>query len=74
MKIDVVQFNKSHKWCGCLGIINEVRPDGVYKISVPIPNNEGESRVSYIFAKKSEVEYIGKAVMVYVEEEEQDGI
>lgn len=24
---DVVQFNENHKWCGCLGIIDEVQGD-----------------------------------------------
>ena len=24
-KNDVVQFNENHKWCGALGIINEVK-------------------------------------------------
>ena len=22
---DVVQFNENHKWCGCLGIIYEIK-------------------------------------------------
>ena len=29
MKVgDVVQFNENHKWCGCLGIITEVKDCG----------------------------------------------
>ena len=74
MNNDVVQFNEKHKWCGCLGIINEARPDGIYMVRVPIPSNEGTAGMANIFAKESEIEYIGRAVMVQAEEEEQDGI
>lgn len=62
---DVVQFTENHKWCGCLGIISEVKPldtDVRYMIGVPIP----EGGTAYIFSMESaqEFEYIGKAVMV----------
>ena len=62
---DVVQFTENHKWCGCLGIITEVKSldtDVRYMIGVPIP----EGGTAYIFSMESaqDFEYIGKAVMV----------
>ncbi len=66
MKVnDVVQFTENHKWCGCLGIITEIKQlnnDIKYMIGVPIP----QQGTAYIFSMESEqdFEYIGKAVMV----------
>ena len=66
MKVnDVVQFTENHKWCGCLGIISEIKQlnnDIKYMIGVPIP----QQGTAYIFSMASdqEFEYIGKAVMV----------
>lgn len=62
---DVVQFTENHKWCGCLGIITEIKQlnnDIKYMIGVPIP----QQGTAYIFSMDSaqEFEYIGKAVMV----------
>ena len=62
---DVVQFTENHKWCGCLGIITEIKQlknDIKYMIGVPIP----QQGTAYIFSMESaqEFEYIGKAVMV----------
>ena len=37
---DVVQFNENHKWCGCLGIVNEIKNCGEdfrYMVGVPVP-------------------------------------
>ena len=38
---DVVQFNEKHKWCGCLGIITEIKDCGTngirYMVGVPVP-------------------------------------
>lgn len=67
---DVVQFNENHKWCGCLGIINEVKKCGNdvrYMVGVPAPMKG----TAFIFVMKSEnsIEYIGKAVLVLKEEE-----
>ena len=64
-KNDVVQFTENHKWCGCLGIIEEVKDCGTdtkYLIGVPIPGQG----TAYIFSMESkhEFEVIGKAVMV----------
>lgn len=68
---DVVQFNENHKWCGCFGIIDEVKEyeDGIvrYMIGVPIPENDGEKiSTAYIFVSSTEnaLEYIGTAVLV----------
>lgn len=72
IKNDVVQFNENHKWCGCLGIVDKVKRNGVYMVGVPIPNNENEARTAYIFAQENEIEYIGQAVMVQAVEDEED--
>lgn len=64
---DVVQFNEKHKWCGCLGIISEdkgIEHPRRYRIGVQIP----DSGIAYIFDDGSSIEYIGKAVLVEVEE------
>ena len=62
---DVVQFNENHKWCGCLGIIDEVHGDR-YLVGVPVPQNGA----AYIFVMDSDdtIEYIGDAVMVSAHE------
>ena len=62
---DVVQFNENHKWCGALGIVNEVKElknDTKYLIGVPIPEAAGVS-TAYIFvmASKMVLERIGVA-------------
>nr|DAT03534.1 MAG TPA: hypothetical protein [Caudoviricetes sp.] len=62
---DVVQFNENHKWCGALGIVNEVKEldnDTRYVIGVPIPSQNGVS-TAYIFVMASEMalERIGVA-------------
>lgn len=62
-KNDVIQFNENHKWCGCLGIISEVKQCGNdirYLIGVPIP----ESGTAYIFSleSKHEIEKIADAI------------
>ena len=62
---DVVQFNENHKWCGCLGIIDEVHRDR-YLVGVPVP----QSGAAYIFVMDGDdtIEYIGDAVMVSANE------
>jgi len=62
---DVVQFNENHKWCGCLGIIEQIKDCGDdirYLVGVPVL----EGGIAYIFCMGSErsLEYIGRAVMV----------
>ena len=36
----VVQFNENHKWCGCLGIINESKPEiaGAKRLIITLGN------------------------------------
>ena len=65
VKDDVVQFTEGHKWCGCLGIIEEVKElknDIRYMVGVPIPLQG----TAYIFVLKSEnaIERIGQAILV----------
>jgi hypothetical protein len=62
---DVVQFNENHKWCGALGIVNEVKElenDIRYLIGVPIPEATNVS-TAYIFVMASDMalERIGVA-------------
>jgi len=60
---DVVQFNENHKWCGCLGIVTEDKGFDYprrYMIGVHIP----DSGIAYIFDDGSNIERIGKAVLV----------
>lgn len=73
MKIgDVVQFNENHKWCGCLGIIREVKDckeNGIrYMVGVPIPQ-QGTAFI-YVMDNEEEIEYVGKAVLVLKDEED----
>ena len=58
-KGDVVQFNEKHKWCGCIGIITEVKQSRIM-VGVPVP----EQGTAWVFCKPEEVEYIGRAVVV----------
>lgn len=62
---DVVQFNEKHKWCGSLGIVNEIRVERIM-VGVPIP----QQGVAYIFCKEDELEYIGNAVLTERREED----
>ncbi len=65
-KGDIVQFNEKHKWCGCLGFIDEVESRGSngirYMVGVPIP----QQGTAYIFVKDSEksIEKIGRAIFL----------
>lgn len=48
----VVQFNEHHNWCGCLGIVEEIKKCGEdirYMVGVPIPNRG----TAYVFVMKS---------------------
>lgn len=59
----VVQFTENHKWCGCLGIIEEDKGEGHprrYLIGVPIP----DTGTAFIYDDGSSIERIGKAVMI----------
>lgn len=71
-KNDVVQFTENHRWCGCLGIVSEVRESLTsrrYMIGIPIPNNEGKAQTAYIFDDGSNIEHIGAAVLSFADEE-----
>ena len=50
---DVVQFNENHKWCGCLGIINEIKDCGKngirYMVGFPIP--QGRNSLHFCYGK-----------------------
>lgn len=70
---DVVQFTEDHKWCGSLGIVEEIKElegDVRYMIGVPAP----EKGTIYIFSlgSKEEFEYIGQAVMMPVRGSEDE--
>ena len=45
-KGDVVQFNEKHKWCGCIGIITEVKQSRIM-VGVPVP----EQGTAWVFCK-----------------------
>lgn len=61
---DVVQFNENHKWCGCLGIMREIKDckkNGIrYMVGVPSP-----SGIAFIYVMDNEnaIEYIGEAYL-----------
>lgn len=62
IKGDVVQFNEKHKWCGCLGIISEVKQcceDIRYYVGVSVPII-GTTFI-YVMARENAIEYIGRA-------------
>lgn len=71
---DVVQFNENHKWCGSLGIIEEIKEcsgdDVRYLVGVPVP----QQGTAYIFSMASELEfdYIGTAALVSARGEEDE--
>lgn len=74
MKVgDIVQFNENHKWCGCLGIITEIKEihnsnlqadgnnDFRYMVGVPCP--EGGTAYIYVLASEFAIEMVGVAVL-----------
>ena len=68
---DVVQFTENHKWVGCLGIVNEVKDCGDrkrYMVGVLAPMQG----TAYIFDDGSNIERIGKAVLVASGGDEDD--
>ncbi len=70
-KGDVVQFNENHKWCPALGIVDEVKEikdDTRYMVAVPIPD-KGTAYI-YVLESDNSIEKIGKAVIVYGDEQE----
>ena len=71
---DVVQFNERHKWCGSLGIVEEVKdyaeePTMIrYMVGVPCPQ-QGTAYI-YVMASEMAIEYVGKAILVPRKEED----
>lgn len=64
---DVVQFNEKHKWCGCFGFINEIKGERIM-VGVPMPMQG----TACIYCSPDDVEFIGSAVLVPNDEEEED--
>lgn len=61
-KGDVIQFNEQHKWCGALGIVDEVKPSYVL---VAIPHiHEDRVGTAYIRCNADEIELVGRAIFV----------
>lgn len=64
-KNDIVQFNEKHKWCGCLGIINEVKDckekGKRYMVGVPIPQ-QGTAFI-FVMSDENAIEKCGKAIL-----------
>ena len=58
-KYDVVQFNESHNWCGCIGYVDEIKPSKIM-VGIDIP----QQGTAYIFAREKDLEYIGRMVLV----------
>lgn len=72
-KGNLVQFTESHKWCGCIGIIHNIKKcddDIRYMIGVPIP----ERGTAYIFSMQSnnEFEYVGKSLFIIQGEDDNE--
>lgn len=75
MKVnDVVQFNENHKWCGCLGIVREIKDCGENGIRYMIGIPEPQQGTAFIYVMESEnaIEKIGKAVLIVKDGEEDD--
>lgn len=71
-KNDVVQFIENHKWCGCLGIINEVKvckDDVRYMVGVPVPM-QGTAFI-YVMESENAIEYIGEAKLILKDEDDK---
>lgn len=68
-KGDIVQFNENHKWCGCLGFVDEVKVCGEngirYMVGIPVP----QQGTAYIFVmdKENAIEKIGRAIFLPME-------
>lgn len=68
---EVVQFGEDHKWCGCLGIVKEVKEARIM-VGVPMPPrtaNEGRGGTAYIFAGEKDLlklmlEMVGSSMTV----------
>lgn len=63
---DIVVFVESHKWCGSIGFVDEVKNNFV-RVAVPVPV-EG---IAYINATYEEIEYTGGFYPFKVSTEEE---
>lgn len=64
-KNDVVQLAESHKWCGCICIVEKVLPDGSLMLYLPVP----ESGTIYLRCGIGDIVRIGEAVFVNDDED-----
>ena len=65
---DIIQFTESHKWCGALAIVIEVKPvenDTKVMLGVPMLKHDEVDGTAYIYSMLSanEFEIVGKAVL-----------
>lgn len=70
----VVQFNENHKWCGCLGIVTEVKKykDRKVRYMVGVPMPENGTAFIFVTDTESAIEAIGIAAYVLREDGEQE--
>lgn len=71
---DVVQFNERHKWCGYLGIVEEVKDyaeePAMIRYMVGVPCSQQGTAYIYVLASEMAIEYVGKAILTPRNEEE----
>ena len=60
---DVVLFKENHKCFGCLGFIEEIKPQKIM-VAVPIPGQG----IAYIYCQEDDIEYIGNYPLVEVKD------
>ena len=70
---NVVQFTENHKWCGCFGVIDEIKECGDdvrYMIGVPQCNGG----IAYIFSMASDkdFEFIADEAVLWTRNGEND--
>ena len=62
-KGDVIQFNENHKWCGTLGIIQEVKQcyEGIrYMVGVPMPQHSKGPHIYLLWIMKMSLSILDK--------------
>lgn len=71
MKIgSVVQFNENHKWCGCIGMIEEIKKieTGIrFMVGIPVPDSG--TIFTFVMDYENAFDYIGEAKLVYFSED-----
>ena len=67
---DVVQFNENHEWCGCLGIVREVKKENGIRYMIRVPAPLQGTAFIFVMDNEEAIEYIGKAVLVLKDEED----